>query len=233
MEQQIKREEVIFDATVEVTGVYGDEIGDRDIDSRDVFMEIRKFADFWMTAYEPLIGTLIPEDEYLEYVTLATLSWFKGYLGHDMTDKDELRLCNNQRVAQYCLNHGMNLWDYDYWSSLEEVVGEPMTYEEYYELAGTLLDSPISLAVCEGNRKDLKAKLERIRNPMVRYKVKARISDSRETWVEVPKSAGMEAITEVAMHKFLNQDDEEDQEWERDAEDICVYFIDYASMQEV
>lgn len=228
--EQIKREEVIFDATVEVTGVYGDEFGDRDIDSRDVFMEIRKFADFWMTAYQPLLGTLIPEDEYLEYVTLATISWFKGYLGKDMTDKDELRLCNNQRVAQYCLNHGMNLWDYDYWTHLEEVVGEQMTYEEYYELAGTLLDSPISLAVCEGNRKDLKAKLDYIRKPKMRIRVNMEVKKPVFVWAEVPKDASWDQIKEEARKLFIAG---EYMDCNNKESDILVYGLEYGCAQEV
>lgn len=231
--EQIKREEVIFDASIEVYGVYRDELSDRDIDSRDVFEEIRKFADFWMKAYEPLLGTVIDEDAYLEYVTLAALCWMKGYLGHYMTDDDELMLCNNQRVAQYVRQHDMTLYDYDCWSNLEEVIGEPLTYEEFHKLNAEILDDPMSIAVCEGNRKDLKAKLEYIRKPKVRYRVYLEVRKSVCVWAEVPEDADDEQIVAEAREQFVEGKDEDDEGWDNEESDIISCGIDYASMQEV
>lgn len=233
MEQQTKREEVIFDATAEVTGVYGEEFANTDIDSRDVFAEIRKFVDFWMTAYEPVTKEIHMEDTYLELVTLAALAWFKSWLGQDMTQDDELMLCNNQRVAQYVRENKMTLYDYDCWSNLEEVIGEPLTYEEFHKLNAEILDEPMSIAVCEGNRKDLKARLDYIRKPKVRYRVNLEVRKSVFVWVEVPEDAGREQIMAEAREQFVEGNEEDDEGWDNEESDIVSCGIDYDSVQEV
>lgn len=230
---QTKREEVIFDASCEIYGVYRDELSNKDIDSRDVFVEIQRFADFWMTAYEPILGTVIPEDSYLEYVTLAALCWIKGYLGHDLTDDDELMLCNNQRVAQYCREHGMTAYDYDNWSQLEDIIGEPLTYEEFHKMNEELPDEPMTLSICEGNRKDLKAKLDNIRKPKEKVPVYVEIRTMFKTWVEVNVGAGREEIIEAAKSNIKNEEYEPDYGWETDVEDILGYNIDWDGIQEV
>ena len=230
---QTKREEVIFDASSEIYGVYRDELSDKDIDTRDVFQQIRMFADFWMTAYEPILGTVIPEDAYLEYVTLAALCWIKGFLGHDLTDDDELMLCNNQRVAQYCRENKMTLYDYDCWSTLEEIIGEPMTHEEFHKLNEELPDEPMTLVVCEGNRKDLREKLDKIRYPMERVPVYATVRKFVKAWVEVPCGANRSEIIEQAMQDFMVGKYEEDDGMDTEESDVEIYHIDYDGIQEV
>lgn len=233
MEQAARREEVIIDATQEAYAVYGDELSN--LDSRDVVAEIRKFADFWMEAYEKILGDTIPEDSYLEYVTLASLVWFKSWLGHDLSEDDELMLCNNQRIAQYVRNHkaSLTLVDYDWWSHLEEIIGEPITCDEYRKIDAGLADDVMDLAICEGNRKDLKAKLDYIRAPKERVPVYAVIKTMVKTWVEVPVGSGREAIIAEAKENIIEMQYEDDDSWEIEESDIQEYNIDWDGVQEV
>lgn len=232
MEQNARREEVIIDATQEAYAMYGDELSN--LDSRDVVAEIRKFADFWMEAYEKILGDVISEDSYLEYVTLASLVWFKSWLGYDLSEDDELMLCNNQRIAQYVRNHkvSLTLVDYDWWSHLEEIIGEPITCDEYRKIDAGLEDDVMDLAICEGNRKDLKAKLDYIRAPKERIPVYAVIKTMVKTWVEVPVGSDREAIIAEAKENIIEMQYEDDDSWEIEESDILEYNIDWEGVQD-
>ena len=226
------REEVIFDATCEVYGVYGDVLTERDIDSRTIFMEIRDFTDFWMEKYEPILGDVIPEDAYLEYVTLAALCWFKSYLGFTLTIDDELMLCNEQRIAQSCRNYGLTLYDYDRWLHLEKIVDDQLTNEEYQLLNGQLKDDILDIDNCEGNKKDIRKKLEDIRNPKQIIPVYMTVKQRVKTFVKLPASSSGTDILDHAQENVLNGEYENDLCWEIDADDIEDYSIDYAGIQE-
>lgn len=230
MEQTARREEVIIDATQEAYAVYGDELSD--LDSRDIVKEIRKFADFWMEAYEKILGDTIPEDSYLEYVTLASLVWFKSWLGYDLSEDDELMLCNNQRVAQYVRNHKteLTLVDYDWWSHLEEIIGEPITCDEYRKIDAGLPDDVMEMT--ESDHDYLKARLGYIRTPKEKVPVYAFIKTMVKTWVEVPKGSGREAILAEAKENIIECQYEDDDGWDIEESDILEYSIDWEGVQD-
>ena len=126
--------EAMFDATYAAQdwlGRHAHEI--EETDSRDTFQAC-------FTAVDRYCATFPDNDDpdYMDHIELLTHLALRDSYCLDLTPLHELLLngCEYPKIAWYCQDNNMTLYDYDCWENLCHVMGEEMTYEQFHLING-------------------------------------------------------------------------------------------------
>lgn len=206
-----RMQECIFDITTTVCGLIKEGWGPLDMDSRDVFQEVVKCADY----YEKYYPT--EDEDYLENIDGLAIAWFKSWWHLTLTDEEQTYLWKDQRIAEQIRKHipdGWNDYDYDCWCHLEYVADDQVTADEYHELNGKF-DDLMELDV-EDHEK-IRKMLHEIRNPEKTWEITITQTHHVTFTAYVKARSEQEAIEEF---DYQNGNGKFEKEW-RDATDYA------------
>lgn len=199
--------ECVFDATTAVYGDHGliheDWFEECGMDSRWVCEEIQKIAECYESHFPE------DDDEYFANIKSLTTAWFKLECNLTLTDWEETLLFDDQRKAfeiRKRFEEGWSGYDYDRWTLLESIVGEPVMAEEYSKI-----EESFDLSYVATEDKDgIKKALANLRKPEKEYVI--RIVQHRIVNFSVVVTAHSKEEAEEIFRRNNDEDEYED-EW--------------------